>query len=118
MRKDEYGEPCPETLGEYRDICAAINENSRAVLFLDKKIAESPMGRDEVVVNSDDQVRRLLFPLLKSTKVLCGAPHWLNVPCEESATQFTDDDGMEFCTAHMGEWLKLFPTRQARLIED
>jgi hypothetical protein len=60
----------------------------------------------------------VLEPKSKEPNVPCGAPQWLNVPCEKSATQFTDDDGMEFCTAHMGEWLKLFPTRQARIIED
>lgn len=63
MRKDENGDPCPSTLGEYRDMCAAIGgEMCKAVAFLDKKI--SNYGRDEEVVAPDSQVRMLLMPML------------------------------------------------------
>jgi hypothetical protein len=60
---DEKGEPCPGTLGEYRDLCAAIGgDKCRAVQFLDEKIAVQ--GRDEKVVAPDSQMRRLLIPML------------------------------------------------------
>jgi len=62
---DESGLPCPETLGEYRDMCKAIGGSEcRAVLFLDKKIAEHENGRDEKVIAPDSQMRMLLMPML------------------------------------------------------
>lgn len=64
MRQDEGGNTVPSTLGEYRDLCAAISPRSRAVQFLDRKIATSPHGRDESVVTPDLQVRMLLMPML------------------------------------------------------
>jgi hypothetical protein len=68
MRVDEAGEPCPETLGEYRELCAAISphgEACAAVEYLDKKIAAQ--GAEEKVVASDVQMRALLFPLILRT---------------------------------------------------
>lgn len=63
MRTDETGNECPETLGEYRDLCAAIGgETNKAVVFLDKKIAES--NRDEKVIVPDSQMRMLLMPMM------------------------------------------------------
>lgn len=62
MRTDETGHECPATLGEYRDICAKVNPNSKAVALLDKKIAK--WGRDEEVIVSDAQMRTTLMPLL------------------------------------------------------
>jgi len=63
MRTDEAGRSCPETLGEYRDLCAALGgESCRAVRFLDRKIAEQ--GRDEKVIADDSQMRMLLYPML------------------------------------------------------
>lgn len=38
MRKDEYGNDCPSTLGEYRDLCAALGGDCDAVRLLDQKI--------------------------------------------------------------------------------
>ena len=36
MRKDEQGNDCPATLGEYRDMVVAIaGEDNKAVWFLD-----------------------------------------------------------------------------------
>lgn len=68
MTTDENGEPCPETLGEYRDLCCAIGgENCRAVQFLDARIATAPRGRDECVVAPDSQMRALLMPMLIGT---------------------------------------------------
>lgn len=64
MRKDETGQPCPETLGEYLDLCQAIAPESRAVKLLEDKIAESPHGRKEKVLAADSQMRYLLMPLL------------------------------------------------------
>lgn len=65
MRKDENGDPCPATLGEYRDLCAALGgAGCRAVAFLDGKIAAEPAGRDAVVVAADSQMRWLLMPML------------------------------------------------------
>lgn len=63
MRKDEEGNPCPETLGEYRDLMAAIGmPNNAAVKFLDEKIAKQ--GRDEKVIAPDSQMRHILVPML------------------------------------------------------
>ena len=63
MRKDETGQPCPETLGEYRDLCAAIaGPGCRAVQFLDERIRRS--GRDDRVLTADSQMRALLLPML------------------------------------------------------
>lgn len=63
MRQDEKGDPCPETLGEYRDLCAALGgKNCRAVIFLDEKIAAQ--GREEKVIAEDSQMRLLLMPML------------------------------------------------------
>jgi hypothetical protein len=64
MRTDEQGQPCPSTLGEYRDMCNAIAPGSKAVKFLDDKIKESPNGRDEEVIAHDSQMRYLLMPML------------------------------------------------------
>lgn len=63
MRTDEDGNPCPETLGEYRDLCAALaGEDNTAVELLDEKIAGQ--GRDARVLTPDSQMRMLLMPLL------------------------------------------------------
>jgi hypothetical protein len=65
MRTDEAGHPCPSTLGEYRDLCAAIaTVECPAVQFLDERIARSERGRDEEVGASDHQMRLLLMPML------------------------------------------------------
>ncbi len=63
MRTDENGDACPATLGEYRDLCAALGgDTCRAVKFLDTKIAEQ--GRDETVIAADSQMRAILMPML------------------------------------------------------
>jgi len=63
MRKDEEGNPCPATLGEYRRMCAALGgEECQAVQLLDDKIRES--GPDDEVIAPDSQMRMLLMPLL------------------------------------------------------
>lgn len=65
MRKDERGNECPSTLGEYRKVCSTIGgETCEAVRFLDEKIAESPNGENEEVVAQDSQMRALLMPML------------------------------------------------------
>jgi len=67
MRTDETGKECPETLGEYRDLCAAIGgEDCEAVAFLDKKIGDpiNKKGRDSKVIVSDYQMRTLLMSRL------------------------------------------------------
>jgi len=67
MRTDETGQPCPETLGEYRDMCAAIGgEDCAAVAMLDEKIADpiNKKGRDENVVIDDYHMRTILLPLI------------------------------------------------------
>jgi hypothetical protein len=67
MRSDESGDACPATLGEYRDLCAAIGgEECPAVGFLDVKIAEQ--GRDQPVILSDWQMRTLLMPMLIASR--------------------------------------------------
>lgn len=63
MRTDEGGNQCPETLGEYRDICVALGgPDCKAVRFLDEKISEQ--GRDEAVIAADSQMRMLLMPMI------------------------------------------------------
>mgnify|MGYP001256679731 FL=1 len=62
---DESGLPCPETLGEYRDMCNAIGgPECRAVLFLDERIAKESEGRDAKCIQPDSQMRFLLMPML------------------------------------------------------
>ena len=68
MRLDEGGNKCPETLGEYRDMCFVLNPNSKAVEFLDKKIKEDPSGRDAKVFAEDSQMRFILFPMILEEK--------------------------------------------------
>ena len=49
------------TLGNYRKIASALfGEDSAPVVFLDKKIKESPNGMDEEVVVDESQVVYLL----------------------------------------------------------
>lgn len=63
MRKDEDGNPCPGTLGEYRKMVAMlVGEDNKAVQFLTEKIAEQ--GEDEEVLAPDSQMRELLFPMM------------------------------------------------------
>jgi hypothetical protein len=67
MRTDEEGNPCPATLGEYRELCEAIAPDgaaSKAVKFLDAVIARSTHGRDEIVLADDLEMRAILMPLL------------------------------------------------------
>jgi hypothetical protein len=65
MRTDEEGNPCPETLGEYRMMVAMIaGEGTKAVQFLDEKIAASTFGENEKVIAPDSQMRMLLIPMM------------------------------------------------------
>jgi hypothetical protein len=65
MRTDENGQPCPETLGEYRKMCAAIGgSDCKAVAFLDSKIGSDPEGDAAKVIVPDSQMRALLMPML------------------------------------------------------
>ena len=49
------------TLGNYRKMTAAIfGEDSKAVEFLDKKIAESPNGENEEVIVEESQAVLML----------------------------------------------------------
>lgn len=51
----------PSTLATYRMLTVALfGEDSRAVAFLDQKIAESPNGADEVVIADETQMLLLL----------------------------------------------------------
>ena len=72
MRQDEAGNPCPATLGEYRDLVMALccDESNPAVKFLDRKIADQ--GRDEMVAAPDSQMRMILLPMM--TGALPGEP--------------------------------------------
>jgi hypothetical protein len=73
MRKDEHGDPCPETLGEYLTFCEALMPDSRASIFLRRKI--SSQGEQQRVVVSDLMMRTLLLPMILSsiqTDILSG----------------------------------------------
>jgi hypothetical protein len=49
------------TLGSYRKLAAAFfGEDSKAVAFLDEKIAESPEGENEEVIAEESQMLFLL----------------------------------------------------------
>ena len=67
MRKDEEGNDCPATLGEYRDMVVAIaGEDNKAVWFLDQKIKEQ--GCDEIVIAPDLQMRAVLLPMMLTAR--------------------------------------------------
>lgn len=67
MRKDETGSSCPETLGEYYDLCAALGGvECKACTFLKGKIDSHEKGREELVLAADSQMRMLLFSMLTS----------------------------------------------------
>ena len=54
----------PSTLGSYRSMSVLFfGENSDQVLFLDKKISESPNGADEEVIAEESQMLYLLAHL-------------------------------------------------------
>lgn len=62
MRKLSTGQD--STLGSYRKMAAAVfGEDSKAVKFLDKKIAESPNGEDEEVIVEESQAVAMLGKL-------------------------------------------------------
>lgn len=68
MRTDEEGNISPGTLGEYRDLCAALGgEDCRAVQWLDAKIRDQ--GREAEVLADDSQMRLLLLPMLVPVEV-------------------------------------------------
>lgn len=78
MRRDEAGQECPATLGEYRDMVAECLRlagvplaGSKAVELLDKKIAVNSLGRGGIVIPDDSQMRSLLMPLLNGD-ILAG----------------------------------------------
>lgn len=63
MRKDENGDACCETLGEYYDLCKGLaGDDCKACIFLKEKI--DAQGRNERVIAADSQMRMLLFPML------------------------------------------------------
>ena len=68
MRTDENNCPCPETLGEYLNVCYLGVPNNKAVKFLKDKIAQTLNGENEKVSVPDIQMRTLLFPLIIETE--------------------------------------------------
>jgi hypothetical protein len=66
MRTDEYGNECPETLGEYLAICQMFPQ-SRAVQFLENKTAEQ--GENMKVIAHDSQMRMLLMPMMLEPRI-------------------------------------------------
>ena len=62
MRKLSTGQD--STLGSYRKMAVAVfGEDSKAVQFLDEKIAESPNGEDEEVIAEESQAVAMLGKL-------------------------------------------------------
>lgn len=50
------------TLGNYRLLTAAVfGKDSKAVAYLDKKIAESPNGENEEVIAEENQMISMLY---------------------------------------------------------
>lgn len=67
MRKDENGDVCPETLGEYYAITKAMfgeQMGKKALEFLQEKIDKAPNGKDEKVISDDSQMRGLIFNMI------------------------------------------------------
>jgi hypothetical protein len=65
-----------DTLGYHRDMAAAVfGEDSKAVVFMDKKIKESPRGRDEPVIAAESQIVYLLARIHYGTVVMEGLPN-------------------------------------------
>ena len=57
----------PQTLGDYRDLCAVIaGEDSAAVKFFDDKIATQ--GRNEKVIAPESQMMFLIASLIEKGK--------------------------------------------------
>lgn len=66
MRKDENGQACPGTLGEYYDYVEMFfgeDDGEFALKFLSDKI--KVFGPDEKVIADDSQMRLLLFGLVR-----------------------------------------------------
>jgi len=60
MKKLSTGQD--STLGEYRKLTVALlGEDSSAVKFLDKQIADSPGGKGEEVIAAESQMMYLLM---------------------------------------------------------
>jgi len=67
LRKDEDGNDCPSTLGEYLAICELGVPDNKAVEFIQQKINKSPNGENEEVLATDSQMRMLLLPMMIET---------------------------------------------------
>ena len=62
MKKLSTGDD--STLGNYRRlVSASFGESSKAVQFLDQKIADSSLGADEEVIADERQMVRLLLTM-------------------------------------------------------
>ena len=69
MRRDENGGECPATLGEYRDMCAAIGgPKCRAVKFLDENkilYLDIDIGKDnDAFIFVEKLTRRVRIPTM------------------------------------------------------
>ena len=62
MKKLSTGQD--STLGEYRKLTVAMmGEDSEAVKFLDERIAESPVGKNDEVIADEGQMIYLLMSI-------------------------------------------------------
>lgn len=64
MKRDEKGNECPGTLGEYRKICATLSPfgtNCKAVSILDEMILNQSDGEASEVLTSDLNMREVLL---------------------------------------------------------
>lgn len=64
VRTDAKGQPCPETLGEYRDYCAAIKDDNAVISFFDRQIEKR--GRDSKVLSPHELVMTCLNPMFQA----------------------------------------------------
>lgn len=74
MRRDEAGNPCPATLGEYRALFVEIwGEKSDAVKFIDGRVRETAFKQavslqraaEALVPNSDLEMRVIALQIMK-----------------------------------------------------
>lgn len=93
--RTEAGEEVPETLGEYRRMCAAIGgEECPAVKFLDTKISDSPNGEDEIVhasLNTRLQKTNIFYGIYRNDEIV--SVKWVDMIYQSTSNDGNDGTG-------------------------